>query len=242
METVTNVSSFTPNTAEQVQQPETVVAGTVAPEQYSQQPTPKQQPAQDAQVQATTPVSVPPPIPVQTMTQPVAPIFSPKKEEKKITTIEAAESRANEVVAEVFGQAVVHTVVNDEGIQEKLLNTAQSVVENKAEVLANRAEQESKASFIDKHSDACFYFGYDDKTTSKFHVKMMAAWIFFLNTIYICTIGFLIVAPIAFILRKIKVVIKKTWVAVLLALLVYFLILAIPILVDWLAGFIPNRA
>lgn len=224
--------TFTPNIAEPVQPTvETVV----------ETPT-HEQPQPTATPQATPSQQVSPPIPVQTTTQPITPatpIFTPRKEEKAITTIEAAESRANEVVAEVFGQAVVHTVANDEGIQEKLLGTAKTVVENKAEVLANRAEKESKASFIDKHSDACSCFGYDETTTAKFHVKVMASWIFVLNTIYIFTVGFFIVSPITFILRKLKVVIKQTWLAIILALLIYFLILATPFIVDWIAGVIP---
>lgn len=225
-------TTFTPNFAEPVQQ---------TPEAVVQSPTPQQsQTTVIPQAAPSQPASQP--IPVQATVQPIAqaaPIFAPRKAEKPITTIEAAESRANEVVAEVFGQAVAHTVVNDEGIQDKLLNTAHAVVENKAEVLANKAEKESKASFIEKHSDACFYFGYDDTTTSKFHVKMMAFWIFVLNTIYIFTVGFFVVSPISFILRKLKVIIKKTWVAILLALLIYFLILAVPIFVSWL---VPNAS
>ena len=225
-------TTFTPNFAEPVQQTLEAVV---------QSPTPQQpQPTVIPQAASSQPASQP--IPVQATVQPItqaAPIFAPRKAEKPITTIEAAESRANEVVAEVFGQAVAHTVVNDEGIQDKLLNTAHAVVENKAEVLANKAEKESKASFIEKHSDACFYFGYDDTTTSKFHVKMMAFWIFVLNTIYIFTVGFFIVSPISFILRKLKVIIKKTWVAILLALLIYFLILAVPLFVSWL---VPNAS
>lgn len=225
-------TTFTPNFAEPVQQ---------TPEAVVQSPTPQQ--SQTTVIpQAAPSQPVPQPIPVQATAHPATSstsIFIPKKTEKPITTIEAAESRANEVVAEVFGQAVAHTVVNDEGIQDKLLNTAHAVVENKAEVLANKAEKESKASFIEKHSDACFYFGYDDTTTSKFHVKAMAFWIFVLNTIYIFSIGFFIVSPISFILRKLKVIIKKTWVAIVLALLIYFLILAIPLVVSWL---VPNAS
>lgn len=227
-----DTNTFTPNFAEPVEQ---------LPEAVVQSPTPHQpQPA--ATTQATPSQPAPSPAPVQATAHPAtssAPIFTPKKTEKPITTIEAAESRANEVVAEVFGQAVVHTVVNNEDIQDKLLDTAHAVVENKAEVLANRAEKESKASFIEKHSDACFYFGYDDTTTSKFHVKLMAFWIFVLNTIYIFTVGFFVVSPISFILRKLKVIIKKTWLAIILALLIYFLVLAIPIFVSWL---VPNTS
>lgn len=226
-----NATGFTPDIAESVQQPEEVVVE----QPISEQP-------QQAPAQQSTPTATQSPVPAQVAPQqitPATPIFVPKKKDKEITTIDAAESRANEVVAEVFGQAVVHTVVNDEGIQEKLLNTAHSVVENKADVLADRAEKESKAAFIDKHSDACSCFGYDETTTAKFHVRVMAFWIFVLNTIYIFTVGFFIVSPITFILRKLKVVIKQTWLAIVLALLIYFLILAMPFIVDWVAGIIP---
>lgn len=236
MDSEKDTVTFEPNVSEPVQQTVETVVETPTHEQP--------QPTAAPQATQSQPVS-PPPIPVQTTTRPIAPatpIFTPKKAEKEITTIDAAESRANEVVAEVFGQAVVHTVVNDEGIQEKLLNTAQTVVENKAEVLANRAEKESKASFIDKHSDACSCFGYEETTTAKFHVRIMASWIFILNTIYIFTVGFFIVSPITFILRKLKVVIKQTWLAIILALLIYFLILAMPFVVDWIDGITSTAA
>ena len=152
------------------------------------------------------------------------------KDLKNITPIEAATSKVNEVVTEIFSQAVVHTVREDDEIRQHLLNTAKQVVADKTNTIADMAETESKAYNFTKHLDACTYFGYDEKTTSKFHVKVMSVWAFILNTIYIFTVGLFIVSPLAFIARKLKVVIKHTWLVVVLALLIYLLVLAIPTL------------
>lgn len=149
--------------------------------------------------------------------------------------IDKATEKADEIVSEVFGQAVVHTIATDDTVKKQLLDTAKQVIQDRASTIGDKAEMESKAQHFLKHEDACGIFGYDEKTTSKFHVKVMAAWVFILNTIYIFTIGGLIVAPVSFILHKIKVVIKKTWLALLLALLVYLLIVVgIPLLTKWL--------
>jgi hypothetical protein len=152
------------------------------------------------------------------------------KDLKNITPIEAATSKVNEVVTEIFSQAVVHTVREDDEIRQHLLNTAKQVVADKTNTIADMAETESKAYNFEKHLDACTYFGYDEKTTSKFHVKVMSVWAFILNTIYIFTVGLFIVSPLSFIARKLKVVIKHTWLVVVLALLIYLVVLAIPTL------------
>ncbi len=149
--------------------------------------------------------------------------------------VDKATAKADEIVGEVFGQAVVHTIATDDEVKKQLLSTAKQVVQDKASTIGDKAELESKAQHFLKHEDACTIFGYDEKTTSKFHVKVMATWVFILNTLYIFTIGGLVVAPISFIMHKIKVVIKKTWLAFLLAFLVYLLItVGIPLLTKWL--------
>ena len=112
----------------------------------------------------------------------------------------------------------------DDGVKKQLLDTAKQVVQDRASTIGDKAELESKAQHFLKHEDACAIFGYDEKTTSRFHVKVMAVWAFVLNTIYIFTIGGIVVAPVSFILHKLKVVIKKTWLAILLAIFIYLLI------------------
>lgn len=189
-----------PQAAPQTAQPQTVKPATVVVQQ---------QPAQPVQVPKID--------------------FVPKTHESDVpVTVDKATEKANEIVGEVFGQAVMHTVVTDD-VREQLLSTAKKVVQDKAETIADAAEKENKAQHFKKHEDACNYFGYDEQTTSKFHVKAMAFWAFVLNTIYIFTIGYFVVAPVSFILKKLVVVVKKTWVAVLLALLIYlFIVVGIP--------------
>jgi hypothetical protein len=169
--------------------------------------------------------NVPTPIDTTVSFKPIVP-----KDTKNMTPIEAATSKVNEVVTEIFGQAVVHTVREDDEVRQHLLDTAKRVVADKTNTIGDMAETESKAYNFEKHLDACTYFGYDEKTTSKFHVKVMAVWAFILNTIYIFTVGLFIVSPLSFIARKLKVVIKHTWLVVVLALLIYLVVLAIPTL------------
>ena len=150
--------------------------------------------------------------------------------------VEQAMDIANKVTGEAFGQAMMHTVQHDPDMQDKLLLTAKQVIRDKTDSISDMASTERTAKFFEKNEDACTYFGYDEKTTNKFHVKAMAAWAFILNTIYIFSVGFLIVAPIAFILKKLSVVIKKTWVAVIVAIVIYALIVSVPILIAFIRG------
>lgn len=148
--------------------------------------------------------------------------------------VEQAMAVADKVTGEAFGQAMVYTVQADDEMQDKLLSTAKQVIHDKTDSIADMAQTERKAKFFDKNADACQYFGYEEKTTAKFHVKAMAFWAFILNSIYIFTLGYFVVAPISFILTKIKVVVKKTWLAFLFALIAYLVIVGLPILITWL--------
>ncbi|MCM1322811.1 MAG: hypothetical protein NC218_01360 [Acetobacter sp.] len=209
--------------------------GAVQPQELNLQQ--QQQQAGQPQPQVVVVEQVPQAQPQQAVQPAVVPqMFAPTVETgESPKTVDRATEKANEIVSEVFGQAVVHTIATDDEVKKELLDTAKKVVQDKASTIGDKAELESKAQHFLKHEDACGIFGYDEKTTSKFHVKVMAAWVFVLNTIYIFTIGGLIVAPVSFILHKIKVVIKKTWLALILALLVYLLIVVgIPLLTKWL--------
>lgn len=166
--------------------------------------------------------------------------FSPKPKEiapaPEVSPLQRSSDEVSELVGDIFKGAVVSTVQNDDEVKQDILDTAKTVVTNKTEVLKNMAEKESKAAFFENNEAACQYFGYDEKTTSKTHVKIMAFWSFVLNTIYIFTIGFFVIAPITFICKKIKVVIKHIWVAAVLAILIYLAIILIPVLTTTLTG------
>ena len=190
-----------------------------------------------AQVKPVAPVQAP--VVQQAATPQVVPtVFAPNisAEVEMPKGIDKATQKADEIVSEVFGQAVVHTVSTDETVQQQLLETAKQVVQDKTSAIADKASAESTAQHFLKHEDACGYFGYDEKTTTKFHVNLMAAIIFVLNTIYICSIGLLVVAPLSFILSKLRVIIKKTWLAVIFAFIIYLLIVLSPWIVSQITG------
>lgn len=200
--------------------------------------------ASQEQPATTPPVEEKPatPAPVAQASPAIPNVFTPelKKVDATPKGIDKATEKADEIVGEVFGQAVVHNVSTDEEVQQQLLDTAKQVVQDKVSAIADKASAESTAQHFLKHEDACGYFGYDEKTTTKFHVNMMASIIFVLNTIYICTIGLLVVAPLSFILSKLRVIIKKTWLAVILAFTIYFLIVLSPVIVSAITNLVQG--
>lgn len=144
--------------------------------------------------------------------------------------------QAGALVNEALGAGIVHKVKTDDTVKEKILKTADECVDAHLDVAKSNADKARKEAYFEANRDACTYFGYDGKTTSKSHIKMMKAWAWFFNTLYILTIGFFVVAPISFFFHKIRVVIKHTWVVLLLAILIYVAIVGTPFLVAWLEG------
>lgn len=163
-------------------------------------------------------------------------IFSEAKVPVAKTQAEESSEVVGNMVKDLVSQAAVHTVQTDENVRDDIIKTARKVVVDKTDAIKQQADKESKASFFDNNYDACQIFGYEEKTTAKVHVKIMAAWVFFLNTLYIVTLGFFLIAPVTFIGKKLSVVIKNVWIAALLALLIYAAIVATPFLVGLLSG------
>lgn len=160
-----------------------------------------------------------------------------KKEEQNLPTKTEAEvvsAEAGKMVGELFKSAVVHTVKTDDEVKKEVLDTAKQAIKDKTEALKNQTDKEAKAAFFENNQDSCTYFGYEEKTTPKSLVKLMAIWSYILNTLYICTIGFFIVSPIVFLCKKIKVIVRNTWAAFLIALLIYALIIMTPLLIEWI--------
>ena len=146
--------------------------------------------------------------------------------------------KAGEMVDAALSAGVMHTIKTSDSVREQILKTSNSVIDSRLNAAQNKANKEDKKTFFEANEAACGYFGYDEKTTNKSHVRLMSAWAWFFNTLYILTIGFFIVAPITFFCHKLRVVIKQTWLVIVLALLIYVGIIGIPILASWLGGII----
>lgn len=136
---------------------------------------------------------------------------------------------ATELVENAFNQAVMYQATTNENVQKDLLDSAEKVVTNKLGTIKSKAEQEDKEAFFGNNKDACECWGYAEKTTNKQFVKMMAIIHNAFTLIWII-IGTFTFAPVTFIAKKIKVIFKKSWVAILLAIIIYLAIILTPIL------------
>lgn len=149
-----------------------------------------------------------------------------KKQEERVDHVE-------EIVEQAYQQAAIAQVKNDEEVQEQLLDGAKQAIQNKVDAIKDRAEQEAKEAHFLNKKDACECFGYSEKTTEKWAVNYMGWWHNLFTAIWI-TIGMLTFAPITFIGKKLKVIFKLTWVAMLMAALIWLAVIFIPILINYL--------
>lgn len=152
-------------------------------------------------------------------------------EERKLE--EKKSDRVGDIVEAAYQQAAIAQVKNDEGVQEQLLEGAKQTIQNKVDAIKDRAEQEAKEAHFNNKKDACECFGYSEKTTEKWAVNYMGWWHNLFTAIWI-TIGMVTFAPITFIGKKLVVIFKKTWVAMLVAVLIYLAVIFIPILINYL--------
>lgn len=137
---------------------------------------------------------------------------------------------AKELIDTAINTAIVERIKSDESVQAKFIKTADTVIENKLETEQSRAEVEAKEAHLKNNQDACDLYGIDEKTVPKWVVniaiKVQNVW----YAVWL-VIGFFTTAPIVFLSKKIKVVFKKTWVAVALAIAIYLAIVLTPIII-----------
>lgn len=145
----------------------------------------------------------------------------------------AGKDKATELVENAFSQAIVNRVVENENVQADLLNSADTVIHNKLNAIKAKADQEDKESHFNNKKGACECFGYNEATTEKWAVNVMNFWHNIMTAIWLF-IGFFTFAPITFVAKKITVIFKKTWIAVLLAIIIYVIVIATPIVTTFL--------
>lgn len=177
----------------------------------------------------------------QTLAQvPPSPIkvqFSPtlkKKDESDKVPAELQDAKkgsavAGEMVNTVFEQGVVHVVSTNEGVQNQILDTAEKVVRNKAEAIANQTTKEAQMSALEVNRDACENYGIS-KDVSLWKVGLMKAGSAFWFVVYFI-IASLTIAPITVFMKGLLGSVKKIWLAIIIAVVFYLLIVVgIPLL------------
>lgn len=144
------------------------------------------------------------------------------------------QDHAGMLVESAFNQAVVHKVATDESVRDDLLESAGDVIRAKTNAIRERADTEEKTALFHNKRGACECFGYTEDTTEKWAVRFMGAWHCVMTLLWI-VIGMLSFAPIVFVAKKIVVIFKNTFVAVMLSIIVYLaVVVGLPVIIGLL--------
>lgn len=149
---------------------------------------------------------------------------------KQVTPTKPTKPITSELIEHSLGQAIKHKVITDDKVQERLLNTADKVIDNAMNEAESEAETADKKAYFNNKKSACECWGYDEDTTDKRFVKLMSIIHSIFTTVWIA-IGAITFAPVVFVAKKISVIVKKTWIAVVIAILIYLAIILIPTLI-----------
>lgn len=127
--------------------------------------------------------------------------------------------------------AIVHKITNDDDVRSRLLDTANDIINNKLDEKQNDSERDKKRAALENNKDACDLYGIDEKTVPIWVVKAAKIVQNFWYIVWII-IGFATTAPVVFLSKKLSVVFKRTWVAVLLAITIYLAVVLVPLIIN----------
>lgn len=151
-------------------------------------------------------------------------------DEEKKAIIEEEKDKLS-LVDKGVDAAIVHTIINDDNIQNRMLNTANTIINNKLDEKQHDSERDKKRAALENNKDACDLYGIDEKTVPIWVVKAAKIVQDFWYIVWII-IGFVTTAPVVFLSKKISVVFKRTWVAVLLAIIIYLAVVLAPLIIN----------
>ncbi len=154
-------------------------------------------------------------------------IFEKKKQE--VATVEEKVDEKNELIDGMFKDGIRYQVANNDDLKEKVLDTAKKYTETKMQIIQTNVDTEQKEANFDNKKDACESYGFNEKTTPIWATKFMAIGYSIMLSIWLF-IGTFTFMPVIFIAKKMTVGLKKTWLAVVFAILLYFGITFLPIL------------
>lgn len=136
----------------------------------------------------------------------------------------------NGLIENVLNQAVVHQIKNDSELKDNVLDTAKTCVKTEMQTLATNVDTKHKEAVFNNAKDACESYGFNEKTTPIWAVNFMKVGYSVILAIWLI-IGTFTFMPVIFIAKKISVGLKKTWLAVLIALVLYLGATFVPIIV-----------
>lgn len=135
----------------------------------------------------------------------------------------------NKLVNTMLEDAITYQVANNQSLQDKVLKTAETYVETEMKIAETNVDTKNKEAHFNNKKDACESYGFNEKTTPIWATKFMSVGYSIMLAIWLA-IGSITFMPIIFIAKKISVGLKKTWLAVLFAIILYLGITFVPIL------------
>lgn len=148
----------------------------------------------------------------------------------KQNAVEQSTDRKEELINSAFEQATIAKLKNDEALRDRVSETAEKYVDTKMQVIATDVDTEHKKAFFKNRQSACESYGFEEETTPKWAVRLMSVGYSIMLAIWLI-VGTFTFMPVIFIAKKISVGVKKTWLAIVLALLLYlFITVGVPFL------------
>lgn len=142
-------------------------------------------------------------------------------------------TKVDDLVGDLINTATLSAIQNDNETKNKIIETAKTIVNTKVDTVSLQAKTENEKANFDNKKEACACFGFADKEDSLprkavnamnvIHNIWLAIWI------AICSFTW---CPIMFISKRFHNAIKKTWITILLGIIIYlFVVAGVPTLI-----------
>lgn len=159
--------------------------------------------------------------------------YDDKKESEKQIVKEEDVNKTKEIINKVHEQATIDIVKNDKEVQQQILDKAKRSIDTELDTLDQVEKERNQKATYNANKEACEIFGID-KDVATWKVKLMR---FGDNVWFIVyyIVAFITIAPINRFAKGIKAFIKHSWLAILVAVLIWALIfVGVPIITAWL--------
>ena len=153
-------------------------------------------------------------------------IFEKKEEKQELAVVDKKE----QLVEDMFEQAVIHQISNNDDLKENVLTTAETYTKTKMRTIQTNVETENKEAEFNNKKDACESYGFNEKTTPIWATRFMSFGYNIMLAIYLFVASFTVM-PVIFLMKKIQVAVKKGWLAIIMAVVIYLGVTFVPILI-----------
>ena len=135
-----------------------------------------------------------------------------------------------DVIKAAQSATALDLIKNDETVKQRVEDNAKSMITTQLDTESTKIKTENAKSKFDASKNACKVYGVED-TVPMWQLRMMKFGSAFWFVIYFFTIGTFVIAPISTFAMKLNVVFKKLWVALVVAVTVYLMIVLSLILI-----------